>query len=156
MRPEAGVAGPARPARGFTLVELLIVVIVLGLIVGLMTPRYIAQFHRSKASIARSQFDSLRRGLESYRFDIGSYPTTEQGLDALLTRPEGVDRWQGPYVVDSSPQDPWGNAYHYKSPGEHGPYDLYSLGADGKTGGSGDDADITSWENGPGAGGRNP
>lgn len=151
---------PATPARralaacraaGFTLIELLVVVVIIGLLAGLVAPRYFSQVGKSNVNIARAQIDSLGKALDTYRLDVGSYPTTDQGLQALVTKPDGVDRWQGPYLQKQVPPDPWGRPYHYKAPGDHADYDLYSYGADGQPGGTGENVDITSWEVAPSA-----
>ena len=134
-------------SRGFSLIELLIVMIILGLLASLVGPRLFQHVGQSKQKTARAQIELLGTALDAYRLDVGSYPTTEQGLDALRRQPAGVDRWNGPYLPREVPLDPWGNSYVYKSPGEHGPYDLLSLGADGRPGGTGEDADVRSWEN---------
>lgn len=131
---------------GFTLLELLVVIVIIGLLAGLVGPRYFEQLGKSNTKIARAQIDALEKALDQFRLDVGSYPTTEQGLQALFVKPNGVERWQGPYLKKPAPPDPWGRAYLYKSPGDHGDYDLASLGADGKPGGSGENADVQSWE----------
>jgi general secretion pathway protein G len=133
-------------ANGFTLIELLVVVVIIGLLAGLVAPRYFGQVGKSNVNITRAQIDSLGKALDQYRLDVGVYPTSEQGLQALITKPEGVDRWQGPYLQKQVPADPWGRAYHYKAPGDHSDYDLYSYGADGQPGGTGENVDITSWD----------
>ena len=142
----------ARRAAGFTLIELLVVVVIIGLLAGLVAPRYFGQVGKSNVNIARAQIDNLGKALDQYRLDIGAYPTTDQGLQALITHPDGVDRWQGPYLQKQVPPDPWSRPYHYKAPGDHGDYDLYSYGADGQPGGSGENVDINSWEIAPAAG----
>lgn len=142
-----GAAGRfAARSRGFTLLELLVVIVIIGLLAGLVGPRYFDQLAKSNNKIARAQIDALEKALDQYRLDVGVYPTTEQGLQSLFVRPNGVDRWQGPYLKKPAPPDPWGRAYLYKSPGDHGDFDLASLGADGKPGGSGENADVHSWE----------
>ncbi len=135
--------------RGFTLIELLVVVVIIGLLAGLVAPRYFGQVGKSNVNVARAQIDSLGKALDQYRLDIGAYPTSEQGLNALITKPEGMDRWAGPYLQKSVPADPWGRAYHYKSPGDHSDYDLFSYGADGQPGGTGENVDVTSWDVAP-------
>ena len=136
-----------RGQRGFTLIELLVVIIILGLLVGLVGPRLFGRVGQSKQAAARAQIELLGAGLDQLRLDIGSYPTTAQGLDALQKNP-GLSNWNGPYLKKSVPKDPWGNPYKYSCcPGQHGDYDLWSEGADGQPGGDGENADITSWEN---------
>ena len=138
--------GHARSRSGFTLVEFLVVLVILVLLAGLVLPRYFAPVNKSEVLLARAQIEALGKALEQYRADVGSYPSTEQGLEALIFPPEGLDRWQGPYTQKPIPADPWGRPYQYKSPGEHGGYDLLSYGADGKPGGSGENVDIVSWD----------
>lgn len=130
---------------GFTLLELLIVLVILGLLIGYVAPNYFQQEDKSKVKAARAQIKALEDALEQYRLDVGRYPTTEQGLNALTVQPPGEDRWQGPYLKKAVPADPWGNPYQYRSPGEHGEVDLLSFGKDGKPGGTGLAADITNW-----------
>jgi len=132
--------------HGFTLIELLIVMIIIGLLASLVGPRLFQHVGGAKQKTAKAQIELLGTALDSYRLDIGSYPSTEQGLQALREQPSGVENWNGPYLPKKIPQDPWGNDYHYKYPGEHGDYDLYSYGADGEAGGDGEDADVSSWE----------
>ena len=132
--------------RGFTLIELLVVIIVLGLLVGLVGPRLFGRVGQSKQAAARAQIELIGAGLDQYRLDVGSYPTTSQSLDALQKNP-GAANWNGPYLKKAVPKDPWGNAYKYRCcPGQHGDYDLWSEGADGQPGGEGENADITSWD----------
>jgi general secretion pathway protein G len=131
--------------RGFTLLELLVVMVIIGLLAAYVAPRYFSQVGRSEVRSAQAQIASLRSALDTYRLDMGSYPTTEQGLAALTTRPANAPRWNGPYLQKAAPPDPWGKPYQYRSPGEHGEFDLLSFGKDGQPGGSGDAADITSW-----------
>jgi general secretion pathway protein G len=131
--------------RGFTLLELLVVMVIIGLLAGYVGPRYFAQVGKSEVKTARAQIDALEKALDQYRMDIGHYPTNEQSLEALYLRPESESKWQGPYLKKKPPADPWGNKYLYKIPGEHGEYDLLSYGRDGKPGGSAEDADITNW-----------
>jgi general secretion pathway protein G len=138
--------GMSQKQRGFTLLELLVVIVIIGLLAGLVAPRYFDQVGKSNTKVARAQVESLEKSLDQYRLDLGKYPSTEQGLLALFTKPAAnADKWQGPYLKKAVPADPWGNAYQYKSPGEHGEYDLYSLGADNQVGGTGEAADVTSW-----------
>ncbi len=135
-------------ARGFTLLELLVVMVIVGLLASLVAPRYFEQIGKSNAKIARSQIVALEKGLDQYRLDVGHFPTTEQGLQALNAKPQGEEKWAGPYLKKDVPPDPWGNAFQFKSPGEHGEVDITSLGSDGKPGGTGDAADINSWDTG--------
>ena len=132
-------------SRGFTLLELLVVLVILGLLVGVVAPRFFGQVGKSEVKVATAQIRALEDALDQYRLDVGRYPGTEQGLAALNTQPSGVSRWQGPYLRKGVPNDPWGNPYQYRSPGEHGEFDLFSLGSDGQPGGSGEASDITNW-----------
>lgn len=132
------------PARGFTLLELLVVMVIIGLLSGYVAPRLFGQIAKAEVKAARAQIDALQKALDQYRIDLGAYPTTSQGLRVLTQR--GADsRWAGPYLSKAVPLDPWGHAYVYRSPGEHAEYDLSSLGRDGRPGGAGDDADVVSW-----------
>ncbi|HXG52202.1 MAG TPA: type II secretion system major pseudopilin GspG [candidate division Zixibacteria bacterium] len=137
---------PASRCEGFTLVELIVVVIIIGLLAGLVLPQFIRQEEKAKLKAARAQIELLGTALDTFRLDVGRYPTTQEGLQALRQKPPGVDRWDGPYLKKELPVDPWGNPYIYKSPGDHGPYDIISYGADKAPGGEGDNRDINSWE----------
>jgi general secretion pathway protein G len=110
-----------------------------------VAPRYFAQIGKSEVSVARAQLDALEKALDQYRLDTGRYPTTEQGLTALAARPANEPKWNGPYLKKGVPNDPWDRPYSYKQPGDHGEYDLFSLGKDGAPGGTGEAADITNW-----------
>jgi general secretion pathway protein G len=132
-------------SHGFSLFELLVVMLIIGLLASYVGPRYFAQVGKSEVKAARAQMDALDKALEQYRLDVGRFPTTEQGLAALMTRPNNEPKWSGPYLKKAVPPDPWGMPYVYKSPGEHGEFDLSSLGKDRRPGGSGEDADITNW-----------
>lgn len=136
----------SRASAGFTLLELLVVLVILGLLVGYVAPRYFAQVGKSEVKVARAQLKALEDALDQYRLDVGRYPATSAGLAALNGAPSGENRWQGPYLKKAVPNDPWGNPYQYRQPGEHGEYDLLSLGRDGQSGGSGEDADIVNWQ----------
>jgi general secretion pathway protein G len=136
---------PARPSRGFTLLELLVVMVIIGLLASYIGPKYFSQIGKSEVKTAKAQMDGLEKALEQYRIDVGRFPSTEQGLAALFTKPNNEAKWQGPYLKKAAPPDPWGQAYQYKSPGEHGEFDLMSFGKDGRAGGTGEDADITNW-----------
>jgi len=127
------------------LLELLVVMVIIGLLAGFVGPRLFGQIGKSEVKIARAQLDAFRKALDTFRIDVGRYPTGEQGLAALNVRPGNEARWGGPYLSKGIPKDPWGREYAYRFPGEHGDYDLISLGRDGREGGSGEDADITSW-----------
>ena len=133
-------------SKGFTLLELLVVMVIIGLLAGYVAPRYFSQIGKSEVKVARAQIDALEKALETYRVDVGRYPTTEQGLEALMKAPPSVPKWQGPYLKKAVPPDPWGKPYLYKIPGEHGDFDIVSLGRDSKPGGSGEDADIGNWQ----------
>lgn len=140
-----GLARRIRANRGFTLLELLVVMVIIGLLAGLVAPRYFEQVGKSNVKIARAQIVSLGQALDQYRLDVGFYPTTEEGLDALVNKPQSAPRWSGPYLQKAVPVDPWDRPYQYRSPGEHGDYDLYSLGKDGRGGGTGENVTISSW-----------
>ena len=131
---------------GFTLLELLVVMVIIGLLASYVGPKYFGQIGKSEIKTARAQIDSFGKALDQYRLDTGHYPLTELGLNALVTRPPNEPKWSGPYLSKAVPPDPWGNAYVYKAPGEHGDYDLISLGKDGQPGGKDEAADITSWQ----------
>jgi len=131
--------------RGFTLLELLVVMVIIGLLAGIVAPQYFAQLGKSNAKVARAQIEAFGQALDQFRLDIGQYPTSEQGLGALRAAPQNVARWQGPYLKRDVPNDPWGRPYTYRAPGQHGEYDLTSLGLDGQPGGEGEAADVVSW-----------
>ena len=136
----------ATPRRhtGFTLLELLVVILIIGLLTGIVAPRFLGQIGRSEITAARAQLDAFDKALQAYRVDTGRFPSTSQGLRALVTQPGDEPRWRGPYMQSDIPVDPWGTAYQYRNPGSTGKdYDLLSYGHDRAPGGTGDDADIT-------------
>ncbi len=130
---------------GFTLLELLVVLVIIGLLAGYVGPQFFKQIGKSESKTATAQIDALGKALDQYRLDTGRYPSTEQGLGALWVQPSGETRWWGPYLRKAPPKDPWGRDYSYRAPGEHGEYDLFSLGKDGREGGGGEDQDLTNW-----------
>ena len=134
-----------RETRGFTLLELLVVMVIIGLLASYVGPRYFSQVGKSEVKTARAQIDALEKALDQYRLDTGHYPPMDQGLTALMARPSNEPKWDGPYLKKNVPPDPWGNSYVYKIPGEHSEYDLVSYGKDGQPGGAGEASDITNW-----------
>jgi general secretion pathway protein G len=130
---------------GFTLLELLVVMVIIGLLVGYVGPKYFSQLGKSEVKAARAQMNAIEKALDQYRLDVGRYPTTEQGLSALFVRPTSEAKWGGPYMKKEVPADPWGKPFLFKSPGEHGEYDLLTYGKDGQPGGVDEAADITNW-----------
>ena len=135
----------ARGARGFTLLELLVVIVIIGLLAAYVGPKYFAQLGKSEVTVAKAQIEAFEKSLDTYRLDVGRYPTTEEGLGALLVAPPAAGtRWNGPYLKKAVPLDPWGHAYQYRAPGSKGEYDIVSMGKDGQPGGSGENADISS------------
>jgi len=135
-----------RRQAGFTLIEIMVVMVIIGLLMALVGPNLIGRSEKAKSQAAAMQIERLGTVLDTFRLDVGRYPTTQEGLQVLVQRPMGVDRWDGPYINKGIPKDPWDRPYIYRSPGEAGrPYDLYSLGADGAPGGTDNNRDITSW-----------
>ena len=136
---------PRTGHRGFTLLELLVVMVILGLLAGYVAPKYFAQVGKSETKAARAQIEALEKSFDMYRLDTGHYPSTEQGLQALVVRPPNEPKWNGPYLKKAVPMDPWGRPYIYKFPSEHGiDYDIVSLGKDGRPGGEADNADVSN------------
>jgi general secretion pathway protein G len=145
MFPSSTARQRKAPRHGFTLLELLVVMVIIGLLAGIVAPQYFAQLGKSNTKVAKAQIESFGQALDQYRLDVGAYPTTEQGLAALRLAPQQLPRWQGPYLKRDIPADPWGRPYQYRSPGQHGDYDMSSLGADGQPGGDGEAGDVISW-----------
>ena len=135
----------SRRTGGFTLLELLVVIVIIGLLAGYVAPRYFAQVGKSEVQVAKAQIDAFEKALDQYRLDARHYPATEQGLEALVTRPANEPGWNGPYLKKAIPKDPWGQPYIYRNPGQKGDFDILSYGRDGKPGGTGEDADVGNW-----------
>lgn len=135
--------------RGFTLIEIMVVMVILGLLVAIVAPNIMGRSDQAKVTIAETQLKNIQSALDLYRLDNSHYPSTQQGLEALVSRPSGSPEpknWNPDGYLKSVPEDPWGNQFQYVSPGTEGPYDLYSYGADGQEGGEGDAADISVWK----------
>ncbi len=137
-----------RSSGGFTLIELLVVLLILGMIAGIAGPQIMNYLGDSKAKAAKLQISEFEGTLDLFKLDVGRYPETQEGLQSLVAAPTSAgDRWRGPYLKKKSiPKDPWGNEYQYSAPGQHGPFDIVSLGSDGKEGGEGENKDIANWE----------
>ena len=132
--------------RGFTLVEILVVIIIIGLLAALVGPKLFGKVSMAKLKAAKAQIELFGSALDALRLDVGRYPTTEEGLKALREKPSGMEAWRGPYLPKEIPLDPWGRPYVYKSPGTYGDYDLISYGLDGTEGGEGENQDVVSWK----------
>jgi general secretion pathway protein G len=132
--------------RGFTLVEILVVIIIIGLLAALVGPKLFGKVSMAKLKAAKAQIELFGSALDALRLDVGRYPTTEEGLKALREKPSGMEAWRGPYLPKEIPLDPWGRPYAYKSPGANGDYDLMSYGLDGTEGGEGENQDVVSWK----------
>ena len=133
--------------RGFTLIELLVVLVILGLLAGVAGPRIINYLGKARTDTAKLQIEEFGGSLDLFKLETGRYPTTQEGLQALVQQPPGLAGWNGPYLKKKTlPKDPWNNDYRYASPGQHGPYDISSLGADNKEGGESEDKDVNGWE----------
>lgn len=135
-----------RRSRGFTLMELLVVLVILGLLAALVGPTLYQRIAPAKESAARAQIENFATALDGFLIDVGRYPSTQDGLKALRVKPEGAEKWNGPYLKKEVPNDPWGQPYVYRAPGRTGGYEIVSYGADGREGGDGDNADVTSWD----------
>jgi len=130
-----------------TLIEILVVLVLIGIVMGIVGSNFIGKGEEAKRKAAKIEINQIGQTLDLYKLETGKYPTTQEGLQALITAPSGVNNWNGPYwKKESLPKDPWNNEYKYASPGQHGAYDIISLGADGREGGEGPNKDINSWE----------
>ena len=137
---------PRRAARGMTLIEILVVLVLIGIVMGIVGGNFLGKGEKAKADAAKIEINQIGQTLDLYKLEIGRYPTTQEGLQALLSAPSGVGNWNGPYWKNGKlPKDPWGNEYKYIAPGSHGAYDIISYGADGKEGGEGPNKDIGNW-----------
>ena len=142
---KAGRAARLRDQAGFTLLELLVVIVIIGLLAAYVGPKYFAQLGKSEVTIAKAQIESFEKSLDTYRLDVGRYPSTEEGMAALMAAPPTAGiKWNGPYLKKGVPQDPWGNPYAYRAPGAKAEYEIISTGKDGQPGGTGENADIVS------------
>jgi len=145
MAAQTGTRGIVQGQGGFSLIELLIVMVILGLLASLVGPKMFGKLGMAKQKTAKTQIEMLMTALDSYRLDVGKYPSSQDGLEALV-QSSGGEKWKGPYLAKGLPKDPWDNPYHYRNPGEHGEVDIVSYGADNSPGGDGEDADVGSWE----------
>ncbi len=145
-KPGRAVGAYAR-TRGMTLIEILVVLVLIGVVMGIVGGNFIQRGEKAKRDAARIEIGQIGQTLDLFKLEVGRYPTSQEGLQALIAQPSGVNNWNGPYWKKSTvPKDPWGNDYLYAFPGQHGAYDIVSYGADGKEGGEGADKDITSWD----------
>jgi general secretion pathway protein G len=135
-----------KKVTGFTLTELLIVLVIIGLLAALVGPSLYQRINPAKQSVAHAQINGFMTALDAYFLDVGQFPTSQEGLSVLRERPASSNKWKGPYLKKEIPNDPWGNPFIYRSPGRNGGYEIISYGAEGKEGGEGDNADINSWE----------
>ncbi|WP_414858712.1 type II secretion system major pseudopilin GspG [Paucibacter sp. TC2R-5] len=144
-RHAARAIGLQAKTAGFTLLELLVVIVIIGMLAAYVGPKYFSQLGKSEVTIARAQIEGFEKALDTYRLDMRQYPSTEQGLAVLFVKPaEGAEKWNGPYLSKAVPRDPWGQAYVYRNPGTHGAFDIISYGSDGQPGGTGDAADLSN------------
>lgn len=134
-----------RNNQGFTLIEILVVLVIIALLASLVAPRIFPKLGKGKQSAAKAQIELFSQALDQFRLDTGRYPTSQEGLNILIIN-QNVEKWDGPYLKKSLPNDPWGRSYHYQCPGQHSEYDLLSYGRDGSPGGEGEDKDVVSWE----------
>jgi general secretion pathway protein G len=132
-----------RSEKGFSLIELIVVLVILGLLAAIVAPKVAQKLGQSKTQIAKIQIAELEQTLEAFMFDLGRYPTSAEGLDALVHNPTSGDSWAGPYLKKALPMDPWGKPYQYRCPGQHGDFDIYSVGPDGA---DGNEDDVCSWK----------
>jgi len=132
---------------GMTLIEILVVLVLIGIVLGIVGGNFIGRGEKAKADAAKIEIGQIGQSLDLFKLEVGRYPTSQEGLQALISAPPGLPNWNGPYRKKSTlPKDPWGNEYRYSAPGQHGPYDIMSYGADGKEGGEGANKDILSWQ----------
>lgn len=136
---------PANRQAGFSLIEIMIVMIIIGLIASLVGPKMFGQLGKAQQKTAKAQIEMLMTTMDAYRLDVGTYPSTSEGFEALRRNP-GHDKWAGPYLAKEIPLDPWNRPYHYQNPGEHGEIDIFSYGRDDRPGGDGENTDVVSWE----------
>jgi len=139
----SAVRMPRQPL-GFTLLELLVVIVIIGLLAAYVGPKYFSQLGKSEVTATKAQIEAFEKALDTFRLDVGRYPTTEEGLAALLTQPAGMNKWNGPYLKKEAPQDPWGQPYQYRAPGSKSDFEITSYGKDGQPGGIDENADITN------------
>ncbi len=137
---------PLKRQQGFTLMELLLVLVIVGLLAAVVGPSMYQRIKPAKETAVREQIENFGTALDIFLVDMGRYPTTQEGLNVLRTKPDGSQKWNGPYLKKEIPKDPWGNAYVYRAPGRSGGYEIISYSEDGREGGEGDNADINSWE----------
>jgi general secretion pathway protein G len=143
-RGDVGQIANIRLVRGFTLLELLVVMVIIGLLAAYVGPKYFTQLGKSEITIVKAQIEAFSKSLDTFRLDVGRYPTSEEGLSALVSKPASAAKWNGPYLQKEAPPDPWGHVFLYKSPGSKGEYEILSYGKDGQPGGAGENADITN------------